>query len=307
MLTIHQLEVFVTVANHLSMRAAAEELTVSQPAVSASIASLQRELGVELFTKRGRGIELTAGGTTMLGYSRRVLDLLDEAVRAARSGGDGGALKVRFGSTASAAAHVVTPWLARLRAEDPHLDFTLEVANRSLTWRRLAEREIDVALTSRPPSSATFDVLAVIPNEFILVGRPGLVWAGQLGEATWLVREEGSTMRAATEEVLARLDLDPPTMEIGAHAAMLSSVEAGLGIALLPADSVAGAVRDRRLLTVRSDATPLSVPWNVIVRAGEEPKAATRRFITALAHIDGKIRMTPSGQLVAADGAHDDA
>lgn len=295
MLTLHQLEVFVTVARHLSMRAAADELTVSQPAVSASVAALQKEVGVDLFAKKGRGIELTDDGATMLRYSRRVLELLDEGLTATRSGGAGSLLALRLGLSGSAAAHLVTPWMAQLHTSEEVIEFTLEVANRSMTWRALAEGEVDVAITSRPPASATFRVLATYANEFVLVARPGLVWAGKLGEVTWLLREEGSTTRAAAEEVMARLDITPPHMVIGANAAIQSSVEAGLGVGLLPTAAVREGVRLRHLIVIRTPATPVRRPWHVIVRDEEALSPVVPHFLAAVAGIDPALRLTPEG------------
>ena len=82
-MTLNQLRTFLAVAEHGSVRAAAQELVVTQAAVSASVAALQKSLGVTLVTPDGRGLRLTNAGTAYAGYARRILGLLDEAALAA--------------------------------------------------------------------------------------------------------------------------------------------------------------------------------------------------------------------------------
>lgn len=282
MLTLHQLQVFVTVAEAGSISRAAERLVVSQPAVSSTLAALERIVGVDLTAKAGRGIELTEAGRTMERYARILLGLIDEAVEAVRFADDPMSAPVRVGATTAAADQMLPPVLARLRERRPQLDFALEVGNRARIWQLLTDRTIDVAISSRPPISGPFESLATRPNDLVLVCKPGAVWPHQIGDVTWLLREPGSSTRSATEEVLALLAISPPTLTIGSNAAILRGAEAGLGLALLPSDSVAAGIRARTLSLVRADATPIHRPWHVVVRGdGALPKAA-RRFVNDL-------------------------
>lgn len=285
MLTLHQLQVFVTVAETGSIRRAAERLVVSQPAVSSTLASLERIVGVDLTAKAGRGIELTEAGRTMERYARILLGLVDEAVEAVRFADDPMSAPVRVGATTAAADHMLPPLLARIRQRRPQLQFALEVGNRARIWQLLTDRTIDVAISSRPPISGPFESLATRPNDLVLVAKPGAVWPHQIGDATWLIREPGSSTRSATEEVMALLALSPPTLTIGSNSAILRAAEAGLGLALLPSDAVASAVRARSLSLVRADATPIHRPWHVVVRGGESLPKAARRFVSDL--VDG--------------------
>jgi len=185
--------------------------------------------------------------------------------------------------------------LVRLREHRPSLQFTLEVGNRARIWQLLAGRSIDLAVSGRPPASGSFESLATRGNEFVLVARPGFVWPGNLGEVTWLIREEGSGSRAATEEVMALLAVSPPTLVIGSNAAIQRSVEAGLGVAVLPIDAVEDAVKQRALALVRSHAVPLHKPWHLIARAGEVLSASARRFVDDLVNVGGEFEFTPTG------------
>ena len=296
MLTIHQLEVLCVVAEEMSIRGASERLTVSQPAVSASLGALERELGAELVAKRGRGIELTPAGETMVSYARSLLALLNEAIEATRAETSAAPRAVRLGATTGSASHVLIPLLARLRDLRFGLDFALEVANRARVWRLLADREIDVALSTRPPATGAFLSLATRPNEFVLVAKPGLVWAGRLSEVTWLLREEGSSTRSAMEEVIAQLGLSAPSLVISSNDAIQQSAESGLGIALLPAEAVGDALRRRSLVVVPSPATPLVRPWHLVARAGEHLAAPIRQLVSDIVAIGSGFELTADGE-----------
>lgn len=295
MLTIHQLQVFATVAELGSVRRAAEQLIVSQPAVSASLASLEREVGVELFAKAGRGIELTDAGRTFERYARVMLGLVDEAIAATRFAHQAIDAPVRIGATTASADHMLMPQLARIRERRPELTFTLEVANRARIWQLLTDRVIDVAISTRPPSTGGFASVATRPNEFVLVSKPGLVWSGKVADATWLIREDGSSTRAATDEVMTLLGIMPSTLPIGSNAAIQRSAEAGLGVALLPNEAVKEAVANRVLTVVRTDATPLRKPWHVVVRDGEPLAPSAQRFVEDLVGDGREFAWTPGG------------
>jgi LysR family transcriptional regulator, low CO2-responsive transcriptional regulator len=294
-LTLHQVEVFATVAEAGSVRRAAEQLVVTQPAVSASLAALEKSLGVELFTRVGRGIELTDAGTTFQRYARLLLGMVDEAVAATRfSHGSVDAL-VRVGASTASADHMLMPQLAKLRANRPAMQFSLEVANRARIWQLLADRAIDVAITTRPPATAAFESLATRPNEFVLVAKPGAVWPGRVGDVTWLAREDGSCTRAAMDETIARLAVAPSLLPIGSNSAIQRSAEAGLGVALLPFDAVADSIRQRSLTLVHTEATPLPKPWHLVVRSDETVGPALARFVTDLVDVGGEFDWTTSG------------
>ncbi|TPW16132.1 MAG: LysR family transcriptional regulator [Acidimicrobiaceae bacterium] len=303
MLTIHQLQVFVTIADHRSIRRAAEQLVVTQPAVSASLAALERSVGVELVARHGRGIELTEAGRVMVRYARVMLGLVDEAIAATKFADDPVTAPVRVGATTASADHMLMPLLARIRTHRPAMQFNLEVGNRARVWQLLADRQVDIAVTTRPPANGAFESLATRNNEFVLVAKPGSVWAGKLGEATWLVREEGSSSRSATDEVIAMLGISPPTLAIGSNAAIQRSAEAGLGVALLPAEAVVGAIKTRSLATIRAEATPLRKPWHVVARAGETLSSAARQFIDDLVNIGGEFEFTPVGATLVQRGS----
>jgi LysR family transcriptional regulator, low CO2-responsive transcriptional regulator len=149
-MTLRQLATFLELSRSGSVKAAAERLYVTRPAVSAVVASLQRELGVALVARDGRGLRLTASGVVLAEYARRIQGILDEAAVAA-VGAAGAQARVRLGAVTTAAEHILPAAIASFRARHPDAEVSLEVANREHVWERLTR-----STSSSPADGRTF-------------------------------------------------------------------------------------------------------------------------------------------------------
>ena len=117
--TLTQLSAFLTVVRHGSVTAAAEELFVTQPSVSAAVAALEREVGVKLLERDGRGLRPTDAGTAFAPYAAHVLGLLEQGGRAAREAAEGGRTMLRISAVTSAGDHVVPQLIRAFRDAHP--------------------------------------------------------------------------------------------------------------------------------------------------------------------------------------------
>ncbi len=282
--SLHQLRTFVEVVKCGSVRAAADRLVVSQPAVSAALGALQREVGAPLFQRDGRGLRLTESGKTMEQYSRRILALLDEGIEHARAAAKAGAGYVRLAAVTTAAEQLLPHLIQALREDQGALDVELEVANRAQVWELLAHWEVELVLAGRPPRGQAFRTLATRPNELVVVAQPGtgLKDADALSRATWLLREPGSGTRVTTEEFFSELGIAPPRLTIGSNGAIREGVRCGLGISLLARDAVARELADGFLEVVPTPATPLVRPWHLVAHAERELSPAAARVVDYL-------------------------
>ena len=279
MLSLYQLRAFLEVAQSGTVRGAAERLVVSQPAVSAALAALQRELGVGLVEREGRGLRLTEAGVEVERIGRRLLALAAELGPRAKAAADRGSSWLRFGVVTTAAEHLVPLLLSSFRQLYPTITVDLQVANRAHIWDRLAHGEIDLALGGRPPLDQGFRSVATSPNELVVVAAPGGYHAEALGRATWLLREPGSGTRNEVEEFLAQLDVAPPRLTVGSNGAIRECVRIGLGVSLLPRDAVARDLEAGTLVVIETAYTPISRPWHLVCNADELPAAAVTAFI----------------------------
>jgi DNA-binding transcriptional LysR family regulator len=283
-MTLSQLRTFLAVADAESVHAAAHKLYVTQSAVSASMAALQRSLGIQLIRREGRGLRLTEAGEVYADYVRRALGLLDEAETAAAAAADPEHGLLRMAAVTTAGEQIVPHLLASFRKRHPHIGIQLEVGNRERVRELLDRREVDLLLGGRPSARREVAILGVRPHELIIVGPPDAFGQSDNGDLvewarhqTWLLREKGSGSRETTEQFLDDLDLAHParTLTVGSNAAIREAVIAGLGITLISRDAVQRELANGTLVEVPLPGTPLPRDWHLIAHPGTLPATAT--------------------------------
>jgi LysR family transcriptional regulator, low CO2-responsive transcriptional regulator len=311
-MTLNQLRSFLAVADRGSVRAAAEELVVTQAAVSASVAALQKSLGVALVTPDGRGLRLTDAGASYARYTRRILGLLDEAGRAAAAAADPERGELRIAAVTTAAEQIVPPILGGFRRRHPQTGVRLEAGNRDRVRSLLDRHQADLVLTGRPEPAWDVTVHAVRAHQLVVVAAPDLAAAalahsGQdtgtlllwLARQTWLLREPGSGTRASTDALLADLDITPLTLMVASNVAIRESAQVGLGVTLLSRDAVAAELAAGKLAELPVPGTPLHRDWYLAARPGPLPPPAARLVAHALRaggfRSPGAADQTPSG------------
>ncbi len=283
-MTLRQLATFLELARSGSVKAAAERLFITQPAVSAVLASLQRELGVPLVARDGRGLRLTASGVVLADYARRIQGLLDEAAVAAV--GANARARVRLGAVTTAGEYILPAAIASFRARYPDAEVSLEVANRGHVWELLDAHEVDLVIAGRPPDHRGLQTRALRPNELVIVAAPEMV-AKQLGSRalagyTWLLREPGSGTRATAEQYLAAQGVAPSTLTLGSNGAVREAVAVGLGITLISRDAVASELSSGRLIVIQAPGVPMQREWHIVTRDEDQLPGAGMLFLDHL-------------------------
>ena len=290
-MTFNQLRTFLAVAESGSVRGAAQELVVTQAAVSASVAALQKSLGVALVAPDGRGLRLTDAGTSYARYARRILGLLDEAGRAAAAAADPERGELRIAAVTTAAEQIVPGILGGFRLRHPQTGVRLEAGNRDRVRALLDRHQVDLVLGGRPEPGWDVVVRGVRAHELVVVAAPDLATAGArqagsllpwLARQTWLLREPGSGTRASTDALLAGLDISPLTLMVGSNVAIRESAQVGLGVTLLSRDAVAAELADGKLAEIPVPGTPLHRDWYLVAHPGRLPPAAARLVAHAL-------------------------
>jgi DNA-binding transcriptional LysR family regulator len=278
MISLYQLRTFLTFARLGSVGDTAEELVVSQPAVSAALAALQRELNVKLTERDGRGVRLTDAGRAFELSGRRILALLEEAQREAQAVAGASAGRLRLAAVTTAAEHLVPRMLQSFRQLQPATDVQLDVGNHVRVWEQLRRWEVDLVVAGTPPASLALRTLATRAHELIVVA-PADAEPMPLGAATWLVREPGSGTRAVTENCFAALGIDPPRLSIASNGAIGACVRAGLGYSLVSRDAVEGDLQAGLLRQIDTPVTPLSRRWHLVAAGEGELTDAVRGFV----------------------------
>lgn len=238
--SFRQLATFHAVARLGSVSAAADEMHLTQPAVSIQIGILEESARTPLLQRTGRGIRLTEAGELLAGYAARILDLWREAGEemATLQGVFAGTLRVGAVTTAE---YLLPPLLVTFVNENPKVKVKLSVGNRDEIVRMLAGHVIDVAIMGRPPAElkTTSSAFAKHPMAFVAARSHALMRdtalsIGTLASAHLLVRERGSGTRTTVERLFkdARVPLRIGS-EMSSNEAIKQMCAAGFGVAFL--------------------------------------------------------------------------
>jgi len=290
-ITLTQVRAFLAVKQSGSVQAAAGQLLVSQPSISAAVAALARELGVPLFERHGRGVRPTAAAEAFAPYASQLLGLLEQGTEAARTAWDPERSSIRLVAVNTAGEYLVPPLIQAYRQLHPGVRILLEVGNRATVTERLESRRADIGIGGRPSSRLRGHPF--LDNQLIVVGKAGsdAAQGGKGGQASlaslagqpWLLREEGSGTRMATERLLMDLELDEPELlTLGSNGAIKQGLAVGLGLTLISLHAVAKELRDGQLTQIRVPGTPMRRPWHVLYPPGGPPRAAVQEFGTFL-------------------------
>jgi len=271
--TLRQLKVFEAVARHLNFSRAAEELHLTQPAVSTQIKQLAAHAGLPLFEQAGKRTYLTPAGVELLGHGRAIIERFREAEEAmARlKGVAGGTLNV---AVISAGDYVFPRLLAEFTRRHRGVTLKLAVRNREELVRQLAENMTDLAVMVRPPDGADMVGEPFAPHPYVIVAAPDHPLArrrripiGALLRERFVVRERGSdtwsSMQQAFGRRLARLNI---AMEITSTETIKQAVIAGMGISFLSAHTISLEMRVRNLAVLDVQGFPLWLNWYVVHR-----------------------------------------
>jgi len=238
------LKTFAAAAERESFTRAAEMLNLTQAAVSQQIAALEKELGTQLFERRGRGVCLTAAGRQLYDYARQIIDLVAEASSQVGETEQHVSGHLRIATSSVPAQWLVPELLAAFRINFPEVRESLTVSDSSVAAAAVEAGEADVGFVGELPDSSTLEATAVVDDELVLVVGTDHPLAGKgtttlkrlRGEA-FIVREPGSGSRRCFERTLQEhgLSLDELeiALEINSNDAIRAAVERGVGVAFL--------------------------------------------------------------------------
>jgi DNA-binding transcriptional LysR family regulator len=244
MIDLRHLRYFMTMAEELNFTHAAEKLLVTQPTLSESIRELENELGTELFIRSTRHVSLTWPGAILLGETKRILRLLDDAVRLTREAADADAVTLRVGVVENQDPGILSKALARCRHLLPRLRPIIHVLPTALQLRALQHRRIDVGIIFGPATveGLTVDLLwqeplaAILPRDHALA-RLASVTVAQFRDETLILPD--SAISPGYRDLLIELcrvgGFEPKATEQTFHLeTWLSQVASRFGVAFMP-------------------------------------------------------------------------
>jgi LysR family transcriptional regulator, low CO2-responsive transcriptional regulator len=238
--TVRQLQIFVAAAKSLSFARVADQLHLTPAAVSFQIKQIESSSGFPLFERIGKKVHLTEAGRSLLGYAEVIMNALNDADQLMLSlkGGEAGRVTVGLVSTAK---YIVPHILARFRSLYPAVSIRLVDGNRREILSFLANGDVDLAITGRPPEDLDIEARAFARHPTVLIAAPShpLTERSRIrvialaGEA-FVFREDGSGTRSLVSAFFERTAIKPRVaMTSSSNETIKQAVMAGMGIAAL--------------------------------------------------------------------------
>ncbi|MGF1684508.1 LysR substrate-binding domain-containing protein [Photobacterium minamisatsumaniensis] len=257
-ISLRQLNVFVTVAQELTITAAAEKLFLSKPAVSMALSELEKQLDHKLFDRNNNRLLINEQG-------KRLLPLADELLARSHTieqlfdqeGPIAGKLKIGSSDTVG---NQVTPFLLRdFRQHSGHYDQSLFISNTAQICHKLGEFELDVGLVEGKVQHTDLTVVPWLGDEMVVACNPTHPLASinqlsisDLEQSNWILRESGSgTREFFLNRISPRLEVWHQAFELNNTEAIINCVAAGLGITCLSRRAAEHAVNDKRVVILK--------------------------------------------------------
>ncbi len=283
--TLRQLKVFESVARNLSFSRAAEELHLTQPAVSTQVKKLEDHAGLPLFEQLGKKIHLTPAGVEMLHSGRAIIQQFKELEEAMTQfkGVSGGKLSV---AVISAGDYFFPRLLVEFASRHSGVTLDFNVWNREELLEQLAGNLTDLAIMVRPPLDMDTVNEAFAPHPYVIVAAPGHPLAGRrrlpvsrLAREPFIVREKGSdtwnSMQEGFGRHLGELNI---AMEIKSTETIKQAVMAGMGVSFLSAHTISRELGAGSLAVLDVQGFPLMLHWYVVHRKAKRLPPVAQAF-----------------------------
>lgn len=289
---------FLAVAHRLSFTRAADDLTMTQPGVSRQIGQLERELGVVLFERLGRSVQLTDAGRALVPLAEQLLGQIERSVEAVRCYASADRGSLRIGASTTPGYYWLPPVLGAFHKRHPGVELHLVVANTREIEQRIHRNELDLGFVGGHLTSDTLRTEHVADDEIVCIsgphhplGRGGTATASRsrgatvaaLNRATWIVRERGSATRALFEQQLAKVGVHlEHVIELDSPEGIKALVAAGIGVSFLSIHAVRAELRRRELRQVHLPGLRLARPLYLVRHPDKHVSIAMQSLLDLL-------------------------
>lgn len=286
--------VFVTVVEKGNFTRAADELHMTQPAVSQYIQTLERMVGAKLLDRTNKYVRLNKAGEIVFHHAKEILGLhtrmqclVDDLLKTAS-----GSLSI--GASFTFGEYVLPHLIAKLKQQYPMITPTVTIGNTQLIAEMVMDHHLDIGILEGDFSHEKLYIEAFADDFMFVIVQANHPYANreniQLSELvneTWIVREEGSGTREATEKMFSEFQFHPHSiMEFGSTQIIKESVEAGLGITLLSQTAVRKEISLGTLKMLKVNGNPICRKFSLITQETQFKTKATEVFLEILRRME---------------------
>lgn len=251
---LHTLSTFIKVAEHLNITRAAEELFLSQPAVTKQIKALEAELGTELLIRGPRSLSLSPAGAAVLPMLREVVELLSQARDTARETSNPGRGHLVLAAGTAVMSYILPEVLAAFKTAYPEAEVTVLSGKTTEVVRLVDDGTAHVGLVTSEVSHKTLTVEPLFWDPMGIVAAPGSRTAEHLADLArepWLLFARGTGFRTFIDSVFAVEEVAPRViMELESVEALKEMAAIGLGYTIVPLKAVREQLLAGRLMEI---------------------------------------------------------
>ena len=286
--TLHQLQLFLKITQKKSITKAAEELFLTQPAVSIQLRNFQDQFSIPLTEVVGRQLYVTDFGKEIAAAAEKILDEVYAINYKTLSyqGAPTGRLKISIVSTAK---YVMPYFLSDFMQHHEGIDLIMDVTNKTKVVKSLEHNEVDFALVSVLPKRLKIERIELMENKLFLVGGTKKKFTGTLDKRKLfenlplIYREEGSATRKAMENFIAKNNLPiQKKIELTSNEAVKQAVIAGLGYSVMPLIGIKNELKNNDVQIIPVKGLPISTTWNLVWLKSKNLSPAANVFLEYL-------------------------
>ena len=256
--TFHQLSIFLEVIRHQNITKAAEEMYMTQPALSIQLKNFQKQFDIPLIEKVGKKLQATDFGKSIAEVAENILSEAEELKYKTKEyeGLLTGKLRI---SSASTGKYVIPYYLSEFVHRYPGIDLTLDVSNKTTVIKQLQNNEIDFALVSVLPEKLDTDEEILLENKLYLIGDTKKI----IKSRPLIYREQGSATRNAMSKYF-RNSTKRKSIELTSNETVKQAVVAGLGYSIIPLIGMSNELKNKDVYIIPSKGLPILTYWRLI-------------------------------------------
>jgi DNA-binding transcriptional LysR family regulator len=284
--TLNQLQIYLKVVQTMSITKAAEELNLTQPAVSIQIKNFQAQFEIPLIEIIGKKIYVTEFGLEIAKSAEGIIDQVYAINYKTMAFKDQllGRLKISIVSTGK---YIMPYFLTDFLKTNPGVEISIDVTNREKVFQSLENNEVDFSLISTDINSPSFEYIDILENELYLVGNPQTANLNPTfafkefnQELPLIFRENGSGTRKIMETYLKKQGIHAlKKLELMSNEAVKQAVMAGLGYSIMPMIGIKNELKNGQLSIIKRSGLPISTTWKLIWHKEKSPSPVAKAFM----------------------------
>ncbi len=282
------LETFITTVELSSFTRAARRLGLSQSAISQQISAQERQLGVQLLIRGGKGTKTTPAGDILFQYAKQIIAKMDEARRMIAEYDERGSGTIRIGAGGASCEHLLPSVLHEFRVRFPNSEIRVISGHSDLTIERLRSGDIDVGMISLPSPTTGLQTFDLGSDELVAIAPANDPWNDlrripheEFERRPLIVYERRSSAFKLFEETMVRSGIFPKVlMELDHLGAAVGMVRAGMGVSVLPGWAVQASSEKGELVTRPIGGGGLFRRWALATRSGCHLPQSVKSFVS---------------------------